>query len=81
MYFIARIVLAFLVSFSFFHFANAIKRVYGPKVEKWLLIITLSQFHFMYYLGRTMPNTFGLMLCNIEIYFQDKKIFISFFIF
>jgi len=56
-----RLVLASLVISGVFNFTGAIKKVYDSSVEKWTLILLMTQFHFMFYIGRPLPNTFGLI--------------------
>ncbi|KAI1281960.1 putative Dol-P-Man:Man(7)GlcNAc(2)-PP-Dol alpha-1,6-mannosyltransferase [Halotydeus destructor] len=59
---IARINLALLVIAGFNSFANAIGRKYGSTTRRALIVLTLTQFHFVYYLSRPLPNTFALGL-------------------
>lgn len=59
---IARIVLACLVSTGIFHFIDSVKKMFDSRVARWTLILLTTQFHFIFYMGRTLPNTFGLIL-------------------
>uniref|UniRef100_A0A146LXU7 Mannosyltransferase n=1 Tax=Lygus hesperus TaxID=30085 RepID=A0A146LXU7_LYGHE len=58
--FIAQIIvragLGFCVVLSFRHFTNAVRRRFGPNVARWFLFISCSQFHFMFYASRPLPN-------------------------
>lgn len=64
-----RIILAAFVMSGLFNFTGAIKKIYDSSVEKWTLVFMLSQFHFMFYISRTLPNTFGLILCKYLNFF------------
>ena len=63
-----RIILAAFVISGVFSFTSAIKKVFNSSVEKWTLILLLTQFHFMFYISRTLPNTFGLIFCIILLF-------------
>ena len=43
-------------------YKNALKSIFGAKLAKWFVIITVSQYHFMYYLSRPLPNTMAMPL-------------------
>lgn len=70
--FIVRIILGALVLFSFCAFARAAEKCFGQKVGTFLRLFTLTQFHFMFYASRPLPNTFAMSLgsastlCNIS---------------
>ena len=57
---ISRINLALLVISGFNSFANAVGKKYGSTTRRALVVLTLTQFHFVYYLSRPLPNTFAL---------------------
>ena len=57
-----RIALGLYVLAAFSVFGNAIKFRFGPDVKRWLFLMTLTQFHFMFYMSRPLPNTFALVL-------------------
>lgn len=57
---ISRINLALLVIVGFNAFANAVGKKYGSTTRRALIVLTLTQFHFVYYLSRPLPNTFAL---------------------
>lgn len=64
---ISRINLALLVIAGFNSYANAIGRKYGSTTRRALIVLTLTQFHFVYYLSRPLPNTFALALTLLAI--------------
>ena len=45
-----------------FSFANAIEDKFGRRVRQLLLVLTATQFHFIFYMSRPLPNTFALSL-------------------
>jgi alpha-1,6-mannosyltransferase len=60
---LARAVLGLLVVHALIRFANSASYKFGRAVGPMLLLITASQFHFLFYSSRTLPNTFALVLC------------------
>lgn len=59
--YIVRIMLGLLVMAAWRRFYGQVKRTFGVGVAAWFTAITVTQFHFMYYLSRTLPNTFALV--------------------
>ncbi|XP_014249402.1 uncharacterized protein LOC106666615 isoform X2 [Cimex lectularius] len=54
--YLVRTALASCVLLSFNFFKRTVEKEYGKQVTTWLVVITLSQFHFMFYLSRPLPN-------------------------
>lgn len=59
---ISRVILSIFVISGFNSFANAIGKKYGSTTRRSLIVLTLTQFHFIYYDSRTLPNTYALGL-------------------
>lgn len=59
--YIVRMILAMAVLTSFHKFRTSVEMTFGRKVAVWFVVITSTQFHFMYYISRTLPNVFGLI--------------------
>lgn len=57
-----RAVLGLCVLGSFHVFRKAVEFVFGAQIAIWFLTITLTQYHFMFYLSRPLPNIFALPL-------------------
>uniref|UniRef100_T1IJL3 Mannosyltransferase n=1 Tax=Strigamia maritima TaxID=126957 RepID=T1IJL3_STRMM len=72
--YIVRAVLGFLVIWSFQKFRQSIKKEFGQAIAAWLVLLTLTQFHFVYYLSRTLPNTFALVfvLLSYHYWFEEN---------
>jgi len=60
-YFPVRTALAALVIMAWSRFYRQVKLSFGLSVAIWFTLITISQFHFIYYLSRTLPNIFALV--------------------
>ncbi|XP_022299232.2 dol-P-Man:Man(7)GlcNAc(2)-PP-Dol alpha-1,6-mannosyltransferase-like isoform X2 [Crassostrea virginica] len=65
--YVVRIALGLYVLAAFSVFGNAIKFRFGPDVKRWLFLMTLTQFHFMFYMSRPLPNTFALVLVLLAL--------------
>ena len=59
---LVRAVLGVLVCVSFAAFRRAAQTKLGPVVGVFLSLITVCQFHFLFYASRPLPNTFALVL-------------------
>uniref|UniRef100_A0A0R3RW49 valine--tRNA ligase n=1 Tax=Elaeophora elaphi TaxID=1147741 RepID=A0A0R3RW49_9BILA len=56
-----RLVLGFTILFAFGHFAKQIDKKFGKLSADFLRLIVATQFHFMFYCSRPLPNTFALL--------------------
>nr|CAB3221180.1 dol-P-Man:Man(7)GlcNAc(2)-PP-Dol alpha-1,6-mannosyltransferase [Phallusia mammillata] len=56
----ARMVLGSLVLCGLFKFLKAIEKVFGKDTSKFCAIITVTQFHLLFYASRPLPNIFAL---------------------
>lgn len=59
--FIVRAVLGSMVALAFREFSKAVQKEFGPVITNWLTLLTVSQFHFVFYMSRPLPNTFALI--------------------
>uniref|UniRef100_A0AC34RN29 Mannosyltransferase n=1 Tax=Panagrolaimus sp. JU765 TaxID=591449 RepID=A0AC34RN29_9BILA len=62
MFVFARLILGGAVILSFSNFARSVEKKFGPETGTFLRLIMASQFHFMFYCSRPLPNTFALVL-------------------
>lgn len=81
-----RAVLGLLVIFAWRRFRKQLEVNFGQSVTIWFTLITASQFHFMYYLSRPLPNTFALvsgkvvispLLLSYKQYFLLRKVILA----
>ena len=57
-----RACLGLFVLHSFRDFCEQVTWKFGQDTAKYLVLITLSQFHFMFYMTRPLPNVFALAI-------------------
>ena len=60
--YVVRICLGLLLTFAFVKFRSQVSEVFGKDISKYFLLITISQFHLLFYMSRTLPNSFALFL-------------------
>lgn len=71
--YIVRAILGSFVIFAFYLYRCSLEKQFGNILTTWLVLITASQFHFMFYLSRTLPNTFALILVLLAYHFWLRQ--------
>lgn len=64
---LSRAVLLLAVMYAFSVFGRAIESRYGPTTRRALSVLTLTQFHFLFYASRCLPNTFALIAVMLAL--------------
>ena len=59
---LVRLNLAILVILAMLSLSESVRRKFGNYTGSLFIIITCTQFHFIFYSSRTLPNTFALLL-------------------
>ncbi|EDW96718.1 probable Dol-P-Man:Man(7)GlcNAc(2)-PP-Dol alpha-1,6-mannosyltransferase [Drosophila yakuba] len=72
--YVVRLVLAGAISVAWNNLRQAVTKIYGVEVRLWFTAITITQFHFMFYMTRPLPNIFALpmVLFAIAYWLRDQ---------
>lgn len=62
-----RLVLTAVVTASWHNFRRVITKQFGTDVRLWFTIITLTQFHFIFYMSRPLPNVIALPVGKVPV--------------
>ncbi|XP_033746199.1 dol-P-Man:Man(7)GlcNAc(2)-PP-Dol alpha-1,6-mannosyltransferase-like isoform X2 [Pecten maximus] len=65
--FIVRCCLGAFVLFGVSSFADGVFKKFGSSVKHWFYFTLVTQFHFMFYISRPLPNVFALSLVMMAI--------------
>ena len=57
--YIARFWIGCTSFFGMCQFAAVLQKMFGPKVKLYYVLITVTQFHYLFYITRPLPNTFA----------------------
>ncbi|XP_026296629.1 probable Dol-P-Man:Man(7)GlcNAc(2)-PP-Dol alpha-1,6-mannosyltransferase [Apis mellifera] len=66
--YIVRATLGLLVIGTLKLYRDALQSIFGLQFTKWFVAITVTQYHFMYYLSRTLPNIMTMPLVLLALY-------------
>lgn len=72
---LVRLNLAILVILAMLSLSESVRKKFGNYTGSLFIIITCTQFHFIFYSSRTLPNTFALLLVILGFSFWLKKQF------
>ncbi|XP_057290688.1 dol-P-Man:Man(7)GlcNAc(2)-PP-Dol alpha-1,6-mannosyltransferase-like [Hydractinia symbiolongicarpus] len=64
---LSRAILGLLVCVAFIKLQRSVSNRANPSIGKLMTILMVSQFHFLFYSSRTLPNTFALILVVLAI--------------
>ncbi|KAH8313824.1 hypothetical protein KR067_012304 [Drosophila pandora] len=72
--YVVRLVLAGAITVAWNNLRQAVTKIYGVEVRLWFTAITITQFHFMFYMTRPLPNIFALpiVLYAIAYWMRDQ---------
>ncbi|ANB15980.1 dolichyl-P-Man:Man(7)GlcNAc(2)-PP-dolichol alpha-1,6-mannosyltransferase [Sugiyamaella lignohabitans] len=59
---VARLILGVINTFAVINLRHSVKKLFGIGPSRWFMLFTMSQFHYMFYSSRTLPNMFALPL-------------------
>ena len=71
--YISRLCLAAINLIALFFFTRQVTHLFSAQVSKYFCLLTLSQFHFLFYISRPLPNTFAMIFVLITYYFFLKQ--------
>lgn len=60
--FIVRMVLGLFTFFGWHQLSLGVNHQFGKTVSRLFMVISAAQFHWLFYAGRTLPNTFALAI-------------------
>ncbi|KAK3818556.1 MAG: Alg9-like mannosyltransferase family-domain-containing protein [Benniella sp.] len=62
---IVRVVLGLLTFFGWHQLSRGIRHQFGTTISLLFMMVSSVQFHWLFYAGRTLPNTFALAIVNV----------------
>lgn len=68
--FLVRCALGAIVLWPLIKLRKRIQEMLGQGTSNWFVFITVSQFHFLFYLSRPLPNTMALPLGKVLFYLR-----------
>ncbi|KAF3422384.1 hypothetical protein E2986_07871 [Frieseomelitta varia] len=66
--YVVRATLGLLIIGTLKLYKDALQSIFGLQFTKWLVAITVTQYHFMYYLSRPLPNIMTMPLVLLALY-------------
>lgn len=61
------------VILSFLRFLRSLEATFGKSFSKWYLLVTVSQYHFMFYLSRPLPNIMVMPLVLLSLNYWIRR--------
>ncbi|KYN14053.1 putative dolichyl-P-Man:Man(7)GlcNAc(2)-PP-dolichyl-alpha-1, 6-mannosyltransferase [Trachymyrmex cornetzi] len=71
--YIVRAILGLLVISTLKLYRQVLQKIFGVQFTKWFVAITVTQYHFMYYLSRPLPNIMVMPLVLLALFGWLRK--------